>query len=113
MFTAAMFKDFTGEGLKEEMLKKLNKISRKYSKAAEIDFVTKQLISIIEKNEKLDGNTVRQAALLDSLEKKSYFVNKLIKLGATFNREDIEEISIINPTAAVLLERLSGMRAKL
>lgn len=114
MFNHTVIKELAGGTIKEELLGRLNKMSKKYSKEAlEVAFVTKQLIASLEKEEKLNGEAIRQAAILDALEKKTYFVNKLIEMGATFTKEDIKEISVINYEAAVLLERKMGMRAKL
>lgn len=114
MFSQKLIKELTGEANKDELLARLKKMTKKYSKdAAEVEFVAKQLIARLEKGEELSGDALRQAAILDALEKKSFFVNRLLEMGATFNKEDIKEIGVINHEAAVLLGRKMGMRARL
>ena len=116
MFSQTMFKKLTDDAAQEpvaELASQLRKALRTYGGAPEGAFVIKSLLTAIKGTNPLNGDAIRQAAILDALAHRVHFVKKLIGLGAVYTRDDIEDIRPVNKEAAEMLERHLRMRAKL
>lgn len=115
MFTQNMFKNFSEDSDTRltELTVHLYKSMDRFGHIIETAFIVNALLDVAKGKKPLNGDAMRQAAILDAIDRKIHFVKMLIELGAQYNNGDIEDIRPMNKEAAKLMEKNFRMRAKL
>lgn len=115
MFTQNMFKKTADndDPHMSELSVHLYKSLDRFGHIIETAFIVNALLDVAKGKKPLNGDALRQAAILDAIDRKVHFVKMLIELGAQYNNGDIEDIRPMNKEAAKLMEKNYKLRARL